>query len=313
MNITLRQLEYFAAVADAGSITAAAQLLYLSPSAISTSVGELEGVLGVKLFTRHARGLSLTGEGRTVLGRARTLLRDAGDLESSAGSLAGDLSGTLSVGCYSTIAPLLLPQVIADFAERYPDLTVDFAEGSRGELLEGFTTGKFDLLVVYDYPFKDDLPARGTPLPLGAFPPYVLLPPDHQLVGTGDVALSDLAEEPLVLFDLEPADQYFLSILREEGVTPDVRYRTGDFEVIRGLVSRGLGYSLLTQRTRHSVSYEGTGYVAAELADLHVPLDVVALVPTASRLTRRAQSFINAARDVLADVVRYDNTGDRAL
>lgn len=307
MNITLRQLEYFAAVADAGSITSAAQLLYLSPSAVSAAVGELEGTLGVKLFTRHARGLSITGEGRNVLSRARAILRDAGDLVAGAGALANDLSGTLSVGCYSTIAPLLLPTVIADFAEHYPDLTVNFAEGSRGELLEGFATGRFDLLVIYDYPFKDDLPDHGTLLPLGAFPPYVLLPPDHHLAGTGDISLADLAADPLILFDLEPADQYFLSILREEGVIPDVRHRTGDFEVIRGLVSRGLGYSLLTQRTRQAVSYEGSGYVAAELAEPHVPLDVVALVPSASRLTARAQAFVDSARGVLADVVRYDN------
>ena len=307
MNITLRQLEYFTAVADAGSITAAAQLLFLSPSAVSTAVGELEGTLGVKLFTRHARGLSITGEGRTVLARTRGILRDAADLVTGAGALASDLRGTLSVGCYSTIAPLLLPPVIAQFAEHHPELTVDFAEGSRNELLDGFTTGKFDLLVLYDYPFIDDLPDRGTLLPLGALPPYALLPPDHRLAGTGPVSLRDLARDPLILFNLEPADRYFLSLFHEEGVTPDVRHRTGDFEVIRGLVSRGLGYSLLTQRTRQSVSYEGTGYVAAELAESHVPLDVVALVPAASRLTARAQAFVDAAHGVLADVIRYDN------
>ncbi|WP_414122144.1 LysR family transcriptional regulator [Corynebacterium nuruki] len=307
MTITLRQLDYFVAVADAGSITAAAQRLYLSASAVSTTVTELESTLGVRLFTRHARGLSLTGEGRTVLGRARSLLREAEDLEHNATALGSAVSGTLTVGCYSTIAPLLLPRIIAEFAERFPDLTVRFAEGSRSELLEGFALGRFDLLVVYDYPFKDDLPDRGTLLPLGAFPPYVLLPDAHRLAGTGPVALADLAEDPLILFDLEPADQYFLSLFGAEGVEPDVRYRTGDFEVIRGLVARGLGYSLLTQRTLQPVSYEGISYVPAELACDHGPLNVVALVPSASRLTERSQAFVGAARDILADPVRYPN------
>lgn len=307
MNITLRQLDYFVTVADAGSITAAAQRLYLSASAVSTTVTELENTLGVRLFTRHARGLSLTGEGRTVLGRARALLREAEDLEVNATSLGTDVSGTLTVGCYSTIAPLLLPRIIAEFADRYPELTIQFTEGSRSELLEGFAQGRFDLLVVYDYPFKDDLPDRGTLLPLGAFPPYVLLPETHELAGTGPVALADLASDPLILFDLEPADQYFLSLFRTEGAEPQVRYRTGDFEVIRGLVSRGLGYSLLTQRTLHPVSYEGISYVAAELACDHGPLDVVSLVPTASRVTERTKAFVDAARKILGDPIRYAN------
>lgn len=307
MTITLRQLDYFVAVADAGSVTAAAQHLYLSASAVSTAVTELESLLGIRLFTRHARGLSLTGEGRTVLSRARALLREAEDLEANAASLGNEVSGTLTVGCYSTIAPLLLPRIIADVAGRFPDLTVQFAEGSRSELLEGFALGRFDLLVVYDYPFKDDLPDRGTLLPLGAFPPYVLLPDSHRLAGTGAVALTELAADPLILFDLEPADQYFLSLFRAEGVEPTVSYRTGDFEVIRGLVARGLGYSLLTQRTLPSVSYEGISYTPAELACDHGPLDVVALVPSASRLTERAQAFVDVARGILADPVRYPN------
>ena len=304
----LRQLEYFAAVADAGSVTAAAQQLFLSASAVSTAVGELEGTLAVKLFTRHSRGLSLTGEGRAVLRHARGLLRDAANLERLSHAMGSELSGALSVGCYSTIAPLLLPPLIAQFAEDYPDLTINFTEGSRSELLDGFSTGKFDLLVVYDYPFKDDLPDLGTPFPIGALPPYVLLPPHHPLVGTGAVSLKDLAGDPFILFDLEPADQYFLSILDEEGVSPKVEYRTGDFEVIRGLVSRGLGYSLLTQRTRQLISYEGTDYAAAELTESHAPLSAVVLAPADMRLTARAEAFIRSARDVLANAVRYDNT-----
>ena len=234
-------------------------------------------------------------------------MREAEDLEVNATSLGTDVSGTLTVGCYSTIAPLLLPRIIAEFADQYPELTIQFTEGSRSELLEGFAQGRFDLLVVYDYPFKDDLPDRGTLLPLGAFPPYVLLPETHELAGTGPVALAELASDPLILFDLEPADQYFLSLFRTEGAEPQVQYRTGDFEVIRGLVSRGLGYSLLTQRTRHPVSYEGISYVAAELACDHGPLDVVSLIPTTSRVTERTKAFVDAARKILSDPVRYPN------
>jgi DNA-binding transcriptional LysR family regulator len=309
VRLTLRQLEYFVAVSESGSITAAAQVLYLSPSTISTSVAELETVLGVRLFTRHSRGLSLTGEGRSVLANARMLLRDAQDLVSGAGALAGELSGTLSVGCYSTITPLLIPLIVSKLSERFPKLTVEFSEGSRSELLEGFSTGKFDIVVIYNYPFKKDLPDQGSVISLGALPPYVLFPLSHPAVGTGRVKLADLDDLSFILFDLEPADQYFLSILDKEGVSPRIKHRTGDFEVIRGLVAQGLGYSLLTQRTRHSVSYEGTRYATAELELPSPPLEVVALVPAASHLTARAEIFIDVSREIFSDVVEYENLG----
>lgn len=306
MSITLRQLEYFAAVAEAGTVTAAAQQLYLSQSAVSNAVADLERLLDVKLFVRHPRGLSLTREGRQVLSRARFLLRDAGDLERHAVRLGDDLSGTLSIGCYATIAPVLLPRVVADLAAQYPAVEVSFAEGSRGELLDGLTLGRYDVLVLYDYRFKDDLSEIGQSTPLGSIPPYALLPPEHRLAGTGPVSLRDLVDDPFILFGLEPADQYFLSLFALEGLSPSIRYRTGNYEVLRGLVARGVGYSLLTQRTRQTTSYDGLAYAAAELAGDHEPLGVVAVTPSRNRLTRRVRAFVDSARSVFADAPTYD-------
>ncbi|WGW11554.1 LysR family transcriptional regulator [Saxibacter everestensis] len=306
MIITLRQLEYFAMVADQGTVTAAAQQLYLSQSAVSNAIADLERLLDVKLFVRHARGLSLTREGRAVLSQAQFLLRDAADLERNAAILGDDLSGTLSVGCYSTIAPLLLPRVVADFATKHPGVDVQFAEGSRSELLEDLTLGRYDVLVLYDYRFKDDLSEIGQSTPLGSIPPYALLPPEHRLTGCGPVALADLAADPLILFGLEPADQYFLSLFELEGLTPNVRYRTGNYEVLRGLVARGVGYSLLTQRTRQTTSYEGLAYSAAELEGNYEPLGVIAVTPSRHRLTRRVDAFVNSATAVFAEAPTYD-------
>lgn len=306
MSITLRQLEYFAAVAEAGTVTAAAQQLYLSQSAVSNAVADLERLLDVKLFVRHPRGLSLTREGRQVLSRARFLLRDAGDLERHVVRLGDDLSGTLSIGCYATIAPVLLPRVVADLAAQYPAVEVSFAEGSRGELLDGLTLGRYDVLVLYDYRFKDDLSEIGQSTPLGSIPPYALLPPEHRLAGTGPVSLRDLVDDPFILFGLEPADQYFLSLFALEGLSPSIRYRTGNYEVLRGLVARGVGYSLLTQRTRQTTSYDGLAYAAAELAGDHEPLGVVAVTPSRNRLTRRVRAFVDSARSVFADAPTYD-------
>lgn len=306
MAITLRQLEYFTTVAEQGTITAAAQQLYLSQSAVSLAIADLERLLDVKLFVRHPRGLSLTREGRAVLSQARFLLRDAANLERNATRLGDDLSGTLNIGCYSTIAPLLLPRIVADFAAKHPNVDVRFVEGSRSELLEDLTLGRHDVLVLYDYRFKDDLSEIGQSTPLGSMPPYALLPPGHPLTCCGPVALADLVNDPMILFGLEPADQYFLSLFELEGLIPNVRYRTGNYEVLRGLVARGVGYSLLTQRTRQTTSFEGLAYSAAELKGDHEPLGVIAVTPSRHRLTRRVDAFITAAMTVFAEAPSYN-------
>lgn len=304
--ITLRQLEYFAAVAEQGTVTAAAQRLYLSQSAVSNAITDLERLLDVKLFVRHPRGLSLTREGRAVLSQARFLLRDAADLERNAAKLGDDPSGALNIGCYSTIAPLLLPRIVADFATKHPNVDVRFTEGSRSELLDDLSLGRHDVLVLYDYRFKDDLSEIGQSTPLGSIPPYALLPPEHRLAGCGHVALAELVNDPLILFGLEPADQYFLSLFELDGLTPNVRYRTGNYEVLRGLVARGVGYSLLTQRTRQTTSYEGLAYSAAELKGDHEPLDVIAVTPDRHRHTRRVDAFITSAMAVFAEAPIYN-------
>lgn len=306
MAITLRQLEYFATVAEQGTVTAAAQQLFLSQSAVSNAIADLERLLDVKLFVRHPRGVSLTREGRAVLSQAQFLLRDAVNLERNAAKLGDELSGTLNIGCYSTIAPLLLPRIVADFATKHPSVDVRFAEGSRSELLEEMILGRHDVLVLYDYRFKDDLSEIGHSTPLGSIPPYALLPPQHRLAGRGPVALTELVNDPLILFGLEPADQYFLSLFELDGLTPNVRYRTGNYEVLRGLVARGVGYSLLTQRTRQATSYEGLGYSAAELQGDYEPLGVIAVTPSRHRLTRRVDAFIDAAMTVFAEAPTYD-------
>jgi DNA-binding transcriptional LysR family regulator len=103
VRFTLRQLEYFLAAADAGSITEAAQNIPVAQSSVSAAIAQLEAALGVQLLIRHhAQGISPTAEGRQYLERARALLRNADELERFAAGLTAELSGTLHLGCLVT-------------------------------------------------------------------------------------------------------------------------------------------------------------------------------------------------------------------
>lgn len=300
--ITLRQLEYFVCVAELGTVTAAAEQIHLSQSAMSTAIADLERLLGVQLFVRHARGLALTRDGELILREARRLLRDAEDLQHSAANLSGDLSGSVYVGCYPTIAPLLLPRVIAEFTTRHPQVSINFREGYQDELLRRLGRGECDLAVTYNYRLDRDLAESGfTTTHLASVPPYVLLNADHDLADQATVSLAKLAEEPMILLDVPPSSQYFISLFESIGLEPNIRFRTSNYELVRGLVARGMGFSILNQRPAVTKSYEGIDYVTVGLDERHRPLEVVAVTPDDQRLSERVSVFIDEAARLLTN------------
>lgn len=301
-RVTLRQLEYFVAAAETGSVTAAAGRVYLSQSAISTALAELEETLGVQLFIRHARGLTVTTVGRQILVESRQLLGHVDELHNSAQDLSGSFSGKLSIGCYSTLAPLLLPRVIDAFLTEHPGVDLDFAVGSHAELCDKLRDGTCDVALLYDYDFATDLfPADLTKLTLQSIPPHVVLPPDSKLARLKRVPLAKLVDEPMILFDLQPGGDYFKSLFEHLGMTPTIRFRTTDFELVRALVARGLGYSILTQHTEIDVSYENRRFITRPIKDATRGLAVVAAHLTGARLTRRASAFIEACEKSLGE------------
>lgn len=300
INVTLRQLDYLRAVGDHGTVTAAAQALHLSQSAVSTAIADLERTLKVTLFVRHSRGLSLTRDGQAVLAEARRLLRDAESLERGAAALRAGLSGTIHIGCYSTIAPLLLPRIVTEFSQSYPELTLTFSEGSRSVLLRELSRGESDVAVLYHYRFGKQLEELGHAVtPLTAVAPHVLLPADHLLAGEQAVDLAQLVDEPLILFDLEPGGEYFLSLFEAQSLTPNVRFRTPNSELVRCLVARGAGYALLSQRPRTRVSHEGLPYVTKPLVHGDRGLEVVAVTSGGRSRSRRVAAFLEMAATTL--------------
>lgn len=112
LRYTLRQLEYFVAVGDTGSIARAAERTNVSSPSISSAIAQLEQEFGLPLFVRqHAQGLSPTQAGREMLDQARLVLHEAGALMDIAADISGLVRGPLSVGCFLTFAQLVLPQL----------------------------------------------------------------------------------------------------------------------------------------------------------------------------------------------------------
>lgn len=303
-DVSLRQLEYLRAIARLGSVTAAARELFVSQSTVSTALADLEAALGVTLFVRSPRGMRLTASGQRALAVADNVRANLEQLRETASREREEVEGDLTIGCYATIAPILLPRVIAEFSRRHPQVRLSFVEASHGALLDDLLNSRIDLAITYRYELASVRPATGvTTRWLRSDPPYALTPVDGPLSGRGGeggLALGDLAAEPLILFDLPPGGDYFLGLFHEAGLVPNVRFRTTSFEMVRALVARGLGNALLTQRTVLERSYEDLPYATRELDIRSEGLGIEVMQLAGRRPVRRMEAFVDVCRETLA-------------
>ena len=269
LRFTLRQLEYLLAVAEAGSVAAAAERVKVSAPSISVAIAQLEAQLGLALFLRRpAQGMALTQAGRQVVEQARRVLAEAERLGALPGLIGGTVRGPLTVGCLLTFAQILLPQVRRGFVDAHPE--VEFAQvvGDQSEMIEGLRQARLDVALTYDLSLPPDLDF----LPLVALPPCAILPADHPLAARAAVTVADLAPLPMVLLDLPLSADYFLSAFAAAGLRPRIVERTRDIGVMRSLVANGFGYTIGNIRPHDDVAPDGRPLAFVPLADGLAPM-----------------------------------------
>ncbi|MFF4362216.1 LysR family transcriptional regulator [Streptomyces sp. NPDC001604] len=302
VGFTLVQLRYFVVAAESGSMTAAAEQLHIAQSAVSTAVSNLERDLQVQLFIRRrAKGLTLTSAGERMLHQARELLGHAREVAEEARGTGASLTGTVSLGCFLTLAPTLLPPLFTVCAERHPDLEVSVLEAEAEELASALQGGRIDFALTYDLGLDGEFVRE----PLAAAPAYAIVAPEHRLADRGAVDLAELADDPLVLLDLPHSRDYFRSLVGATGTSPDVRYRTRSYETVRSLVAQGHGYSVLNQRPATDQTYAGGAVVCLDLTNDYPPLEVVLARLDGVRQSARARALMEVVRDVVAGAGRH--------
>jgi DNA-binding transcriptional LysR family regulator len=264
LPFTLRQLEYFDAIASEGSLSAATERCHVSATALALALDELERNLDLKLVVRRkGKGITLTAAGVTVLRQARQVLSGAEAFAAEAQQSATGLTGSLSIGCFPTLTPFFLPAAMERFALEHAEMELEFLEATTSELHEALLGGQIDVAILYGVDVSKQLEFE----PIREYRPYVIVGAGHPLAARGTVNLADLVEDPLIQIDMRPSRQNTEYIFASLGLRPAIRHTTTNYELARSLVGRGLGYSLLVQRPAPNVTYDGQRVVTLELAD----------------------------------------------
>lgn len=254
LRYTLRQLEYFVAVGETGSIARASERINVSSPSISSAISQLEQEFGLPLFVRqHAQGLSLTQAGRQMLEQARLVLREAGAMMDIAGDISGSVRGPLAVGCLLTFAQLVLPTLRRGFEAQYPEVRLRQHEFNQVELFSALRRSEIDVALTYDL----DLPADLQFTALVRLPPIALMSVEHPLANDHDVSVDQLKDHPMVLLDLPLSADYFLSLFDGIGGKPVITERTRDMAVMRSMVGNDFGYSIANVRPLSDTAPDG--------------------------------------------------------
>lgn len=300
MHFTLRQLEVFVAVAQDGTVSAAAHRLAMSQSAASTALGELERQFEVQLFDRVGRSLRLNAVGQDLLPRAVGLLDRADEIE---GILARHaVFGDLSIGATLTVGNYLATLVVADFLQRHPQSHIDLRVHNTTAILDGLLRFELDLGLVEGACHHPDLEVETWV----ADELVVFAAPDHPLAAMGSAPWSRLAQEPWIL--REPGSgtrATFDQAVAGLGGAARVRLELEHTEAIKRSVESGLGLGCISRLALREAFRRGS-LVPIECPELRLGRHFSFVWHRHKYRTAGMEAFLALCRDYTLGVARSD-------
>jgi DNA-binding transcriptional LysR family regulator len=289
MNLTLRQLRAFDAVAETGSFTAAAARLHLTQSALSVLVRELEREMGVQLFDRHTRRVLLSEAGRAFQPSVQRLLADLAGAVAGVTELRDQKRGLLRLAAPQLMACTLMPRVIAAYRARHPDVEVRLIDTLPEHLLAGLASGEAELAVGQDVEVDAAVIERRA---LFRDRHWLICPPDHAFARRRRVRWSELRPYTFiaptrdfrqrVLPELDADARAFLM----QASTQEVSYMT----TALGMVAAGLGLTVCPTYSASLVEAHGLRMVKLDRPDFH--REVCVYVAARRSLSPAAAGFV---------------------
>lgn len=254
MTLSLRAMRYVQAALRAGNISTAAEAMNVAPSAIAAALAQAEDTFGISLATRaRAKGIFPTATGREVQRRIDDLLERYDGLLTDMSDLRNGVSGTLKIGYNAPIAPAFLASIAAQIVKSHPEVTLYFSEENNTSARSGLIEGQLDVIL-----FVEEIPTpQIATRPLIFAPTFCICSKDHRLSQSPALTISEIAREPLILLDRPAARSYYMELLSQAEAPFKIVATANSTEMVRSLVSTGLGVSLVNMRPRDIPPYTG--------------------------------------------------------
>lgn len=253
--MNLKALQYFHAAARYGSIAQAAAHLHVAQPAVSRLIRKLERDLGVRLLTRTAQGVSLTGEGDHLLARTAPILKLLDQTRAEVRNWDQEPAGPVSVALMPAVAPLVAPLLVHRVRDRHPKVLLSLSEGLGTVIADGVLTGQFDLGL-----FHADREVPSLAIAHLLDEPMFLIGPEADMDNAREtIDLGELPSFPLLLPEApNPMRRMIDRLTADRGLTLDIRETVNSTAMIKAMVAAGLGYTIQSYSFFHEETQQGT-------------------------------------------------------
>ncbi|MFD0824893.1 LysR family transcriptional regulator [Neobacillus sp. M.A.Huq-85] len=288
--MSLVKFEIFSTVVELGSLTEASMKMGLTQSAVSHAIASLEAEWGFTLLNRGRAGIKLTGNGEFILQYVREILKWNEQMMQQIARINGLEVGTVRVGTFSSVSIQWLPEILMRFNESHPTIEIKLMEGDYDEIEQWVSTGAVDFgfLSLPTLKSFEQIPLKKDRM--------VIIVPDHHLLAQSEsIRLEELKEEMFIM-PTKSCDNDVRRILKENNVTPNIKYELADDQAIISMVRNGLGISILPEMVLSRIpnnvrvlSIEGDYYRSIGIA---AP-SFKNISPASRKFVKYIQSYVN--------------------
>lgn len=243
----IRQLEYFVTVCETLNFTKAAKRFFISQTAVTQQIKSLENELGIELFYRNNRHVEMTPAGKIFLEDAKAILRRTEDARFRLSTSNVNTTGYLKIGYIPGYDKGMLPSIIADFLDQYPNISPSFVRGNVENLYSRLLAEELDIIFNISYTMEH-LTELNYKI-IKKYPLYALVPSSHPLAHRSKIKFEEL--EGYAMVDIQKDTMHsgeanaHMQDFMNAGFTPEIHYLSDDIDTSILAVSAGLGYTLL--------------------------------------------------------------------
>lgn len=302
MKFTLRQLEFFIALAQTKQISKAATRCHISQSSMTVAMRNLEEALNSQLFLRQPKGVQLTPSGERFLLHARKIVNDSQHAIEDLLYQPELAAGELTIGIAKTLSAYLLPAIISEVEQHFPLMTIHFVEKDPAELIEQLRRRTLAFALVLTSNISHD-----AGLSVETFirsQRRLWVAQGHPLLNQPTVKLADIAGVPFIMLDTDKYPEVISQHWQAKGGQPKVTFTTTSFETVRSLVAKGRGVTILSDLVYRPWSLEGLRVMRKTIEDSATYMDVGAVVLQGKPLAESERMVLDYLRGI---IIRLDD------
>ena len=302
MKFTLRQLEFYIALAETSQVSKAASRCHVSQSSMTVALRNLEETLDAQLFRRLPKGIQLTAAGERFLAHARKIINDSHLAIEDLHHQPETLSGTVRMGIAQTLSAYVLPEMLNDIESRFPLLEIVFLEATASDLLEALHQGNVDfcLLLTSNITRNETLEVETFIRSLR----QLWIAPGHPLLSQPIIRLRDVEQLPFLMLDADEYPSVMTEVWRNSGYQPNEHFSSTSFEAVRSLVAQGKGVTILSDLVYRPWSLNGQRVIRRTIEDCITYMDVGVVKSAGKPLPPASQRLVDFIKQLMMKLDR---------